>query len=74
MKGSHFIRSQKMTIIVGILSIVILIVVLQLWLFTATMDAALRGESGILVPVALASFVCLLLNVGLLWYVYRLDE
>ncbi|HET6267747.1 MAG TPA: DUF6755 family protein [Acidobacteriota bacterium] len=70
---THFARSQRMTIIAGILSIVVVIVVLQLWLFTATMDAFLRGKSELLIPAALASLGCLMLNLGLLWYLYRLE-
>jgi hypothetical protein len=63
-----------MTIVHGILSIVIIIVILQFWLFTATVNAYLGGDSAILLPAALASLVCLLLNAGLLWYLYRLDR
>jgi hypothetical protein len=74
MRRSRFSRGQRMTIVHGILSIVIIIVILQLWLFTATVNAYLGGDSAILLPAALASLVCLLLNVGLLWYLYRLDR
>ena len=69
----HFVRSQRMTIVNGILVFVILIVILQLWLLTATMNAYLGGDTGVVVPAALASLVCLGLNAGLLWYLYRLD-
>jgi hypothetical protein len=62
-----------MTIITGILSLVLIIVILQLWLLTATMNAYLGGDTSILWPAALASLVCLALNGGLLWYLYRLD-
>ncbi len=74
MKVSRFIRSQRSTIISGILSIVLIVVVLQLWLFTATMDAYLRGEETILFPAALASLGCFLLNIGLLRYLYGLEK
>lgn len=74
MKVSRFIRSQRSTIISGILSIVLIIVVLQLWLFTATMDAYLRGEETILFPAALASLGCFLFNIGLLRYLYGLEK
>jgi hypothetical protein len=63
-----------MTIVHGILSIVLIIVVLQLWLFTATVNAYLGGNTTILLPAALASLVCLLLNAGLLWYLYALER
>ncbi len=69
----HFVRAQRMTIVNAILVFVILMVVLQLWLLTATMNAYLGGHTGVVVPAALASLVCLGLNLGLLWYLYRLD-
>lgn len=62
-----------MTIVHGILTIILIIVVLQLWLFTATMEAYLSGDHAILLPAAIASVICLALNVGLIWYIYQLD-
>ena len=73
-RGPKSNQGRKMTIVNGILAIVILIVILQLWLLTATMNAYLGGNTRILMPAALASSVCLLLNLGLLWYLYRLDD
>jgi len=69
-----FSRQQKMTIVFGILCIVLIIVVLQLWLLTATMNAFLGGEEAVIIPAAVASMVCLFLNAGLLWYVYQLER
>lgn len=69
-----FSRQQKMTIVFGILCIVLIIVVLQLWLLTATMNAFLGGEESVIIPAAIASIVCLLLNAGLLWYVYQMER
>lgn len=74
MKGSRFARQQRMTIVLGILSIILIIVILQLWLFTATMNAYLGGDEAILWPAALASLICLGLNGGLLWYLYGLEK
>ncbi len=71
-RRSRFARSQRMPIVNGILIFVIVIVVLQLWLFTATMNAYLGGDVSIVLPAALASLLCLGLNAGLLWYLYRL--
>jgi F0F1-type ATP synthase assembly protein I len=73
-KRSRFARSQRATIVVGILAIVVIIIVLQLWLFTATMNAYLGGDTAILLPAALASLLCLGLNAGLLWYLYGLER
>lgn len=66
-------RSRRMTIVNGILVFVILIVVLQLWLLTATLNAYLGGDTTIVVPAALVSLACLALNGGLLRYLYRLQ-
>ncbi len=73
-RRSRFARSQRMTIATGILFIVFIVIILQLWLFTATMNAFLGGDTGILWPAAIASLVCLGLNVGLLWYLYGLEK
>lgn len=51
-----------------------LIAVLQLWLFVASVNAFLGGDSAILLPVGLVSLGCLGLNLGLLYYVYELDH
>jgi F0F1-type ATP synthase assembly protein I len=67
------VRAQRMLIINAILVFVILIVVLQLWLLTATMNAYLGGDTAITIPAALASIVCLALNLGLLRYLYRYE-
>ncbi|MFO1010790.1 MAG: DUF6755 family protein [Planctomycetota bacterium] len=73
MQERRFTRQQRMPIVVAILCIVITIVVMQLWLLTATMDAYLRNDAKILVPAALASLACLALNAGLLLHLRRLD-
>ena len=72
-EGPRAQRAQRMTITNGILVFVVLIVVLQLWLLTATMNAYLGGDTAIVVPAALASLGCLGLNAGLLRYLFRLD-
>ena len=67
-------REQRTTIIYGIMSIVLVLVVLQLWLITATMNAYLGGDYGVVWPAAGASLVCLLLNLGLLKYLYAVEK
>lgn len=69
-----FTREQKMTIVYGILCIVLVLVVLQLWLLSATMNAYLGGDTRVIWPAAIASLVCFLLNLGLLRYLYALDR
>jgi hypothetical protein len=69
-----FSRQQKTTIVFGILSIVLMIVILQLWLLTATMNAFLAGQERVIIPAAIASIVCFALNAGLLTYVYKMER
>ena len=69
-----FSRQQKTTIVFGILSIVVMIVILQLWLLTATMNAFLAGQERVIIPAMIASIVCFALNAGLLTYIYRMER
>ena len=69
-----FTREQRTTVINGILCFVVILVILQLWLITATMNAYLGGDQSVIWPAAAASVVCLLLNLGLLRYVYRMER
>jgi len=69
-----FSQAQRLTILTGILCMVLILVILQLWLLTGTMSAFLGGDEGIVWPAALGSLVCFLLNLGLLRYVYAVDS
>jgi hypothetical protein len=73
MEIRKFTRQQRTPVVVAVLCIVVTIVVMQLWLLTATMDAYLRHDGKVLVPAAIASLVCLALNLGLLVHLRRLD-
>ena len=69
-----FTRLQRTTVINGMLAFVLMLVLLQLWLLTATMNAYLGGDEQVIWPAAGVSVVCLLLNAGLLGYLYHLDR
>jgi hypothetical protein len=69
-----FTRAQRTIVVYGMLTFVLMIVVLQLWLLTATMNAFLGGDTDVIWPAAWASVVCLLLNAGLLAYLYRIER
>jgi len=64
-------REQRTTVVYGVLCFVLILVVLQLWLFTATMNAFLGGDDGAVWPAFGASVACLALNLGLLRYLGR---
>jgi hypothetical protein len=69
-----FTRDQRTTVVYGMLAFVLMLVVLQLWLLTATMNAYLGGDESVVLPAAGASLVCLLLNGGLLRYLYYIER
>jgi hypothetical protein len=69
-----FTRDQRTTIVHGMLVFVLIVVVLQLWLLTATMNAWLGGDDSVVWPTAAVSAGGLALNVGLYRYLVRLDR
>lgn len=69
-----FTRDQRVTIVYGMLAFVLILVILQLWLFTATMNAYLGGDDAIIWPAAGASVFCFGLNVGLLRYLSHIER
>ena len=73
MKQSYT-REQRTTIVYGILCLVLLVVVLQLWLLTATMNGYLGGDEALIWPAAVVSLLCFALVARLLRYVYVMDQ
>jgi hypothetical protein len=69
-----FSREQRTTIVDGMLVFVLTVVVLQLWLLTATMNAWLGGDESVVWPAAVVSAGGLALNVGLLRYLGRMER
>jgi hypothetical protein len=66
-------RAQGLTLFTGVLCLIGMMVIVQLWLVTAALEALLARHMGVLVPAALASLVLLGINGGLLLFVHRLD-
>ena len=69
-----FSREQRTTIVYGMLVFVLIVLVLQLWLLTATMNAWLGGDESVVWPAAAVSAAGLALNVGLFAYLRRLER
>ena len=74
MNRQPFTRSQRTTMVYGILCVVLVLVILQLWLLTASMNAFLGEEGSVLVPAALVSAGCFGLCLGLFRYLDRFDK
>ncbi|HKB70929.1 MAG TPA: DUF6755 family protein [Thermoanaerobaculia bacterium] len=67
-------RKQGTTLFTAIAVLIGMLVVMQLWLVAAALEAFLSGNRGVLVPAAVASFLVLAVNAGLLLYIVRFDE
>ena len=68
-----FTREQRVPIVQGMLAFVLILVVLQLRLLTATMNAYLGGDDRVVWPAAFGSLACFILNAGLVRYLRRLE-
>jgi len=69
-----FSRDQRTVIVQGMVVFALIVVVLQLWLLTATMNAWLGGDEAVVWPAAIVSAGGLALNVGLLRYLGRIER
>ena len=69
-----FSREQRTTIVYGMLVFVLIVVILQLWLLTATMNAWLGGDDSLVWPAAAVSAGGLALNLGLLRYLGHIER
>jgi uncharacterized protein DUF6755 len=66
-------RQQGSTLFSAVLVLIATLVVVQLWMVAAALDALLARELGVLVPSAIASVALFFLSGGLLWYVASFD-
>ena len=66
-------RQQGSTLFSAVLVLIGTLVVIQLWMEAAAVDALMARRTAVLVPTAVASSLLLALNVGLLWYVLSFD-
>ncbi len=65
---------QGLPLFTAICFLVGTLVVIQLWLLAAALDALLGGHTAVLVPAAAASLVLLLVNGGLLLHARNFDR
>jgi hypothetical protein len=66
-------RQQGSTLFSAVLVLIAILVVIQLWLVAAAVDALMARQTTVLAPTAVASTVLLALSGGLLWYVVSFD-
>ena len=66
-------RQQGSILFSAVLILIALLVVIQLWLVAAALDALFARQFAVLVPTAIASGTLFVLSGGLLWYVVSFD-
>ena len=66
-------RQQGSILFAAVLVLIALLVVIQLWLVAAALDALFSRQFVVLVPTAIASGMLFGLSGGLLWYVVSFD-
>lgn len=67
-------RQQGLTLFAAVLVMMATLVVLQLWLIAAALDALVARRLEVLAPTAAASIILSLLCGGLLWHVVSFDR
>lgn len=65
---------QGTTLFTGICLLIAVLLIIQIWLLAASLDAALSGQARVVVPASIASAVLFAVNAGLLWYVIDFDR
>ena len=66
-------RQQGSTLFSAVLVLIAILVVIQLWLVAAAVDALMARQTAVLVPTAIASIGLFALSAALLWYVVSFD-
>ena len=66
-------RQQGSILFSAVLVLIAILVIIQLWLVAAAVDALMSRQMVVLVPTAIASGVLFALSGGLLWYVVSFD-
>lgn len=75
MRGSQFSKQRRgLTAIDGAMALIVILLMVQIWLLSATLDAFLAGNSEVALPGALVSAVLFATCAGLYSFVHRLES
>jgi hypothetical protein len=67
-------RRQGLGLLTALCLLMGVLLIIQLWLVSAALDALLSRELGVLVPSAIVSAALCAVNAALLWYVFAFDR
>ena len=65
---------QRFAVFNGLLLFNLVLIILQLWLFVSTLENLINGRVQMALPAAVASVICLAINVWMLIGLQRLDH
>ena len=65
---------RRTTALDGVAALLILLLMVQIWLLSATLDAYLAGHTDAALPGAICSRLIFAATAGLYWFVQRLDR
>jgi hypothetical protein len=65
---------RRITALDGTAALIILLLMVQVWLLSATLDAYLAGHTDAALPGALCSGFIFAATLGLYWFVHRIDR
>ena len=67
-------RGHGLTAIDAAIALIAILLVVQMWLLTATLEAYLAGHSEPILPAAIISSIILATCVGLFFFIHRIDR
>ena len=67
-------QSRGLSAITGAMSLIVVLLMVQIWLLSATLDSYLANRQGAVVPAAAISAVVFLFCFGLYLFVERIDR
>jgi hypothetical protein len=70
----HPPERRGLTVIDGALALIAVLLIVQMWLLTATLESFLAGHREGVVPAALVSALLLAACVGLYLFIHRVDR
>ena len=75
MRLSQFSRQKRgLTAIDGSIALIVVLLMMQIWLLSATLDGYLSGHRGVALPGAIASGLCFAACAGLYLFVRRIES
>lgn len=65
---------QRAAVYAVLLMFNLMLIILQIWLFTATLENFLAGKYAVAIPAAVVSVICAGVNVWMLVGLYRMEK